>query len=98
MSRSDIRDFQNLETKCLPRSETMSEGVPCFEKTCRRNSIAISSAVASLCVGMNNTIFDNRHTTTRIVSKSLDGGKPSIKSMEMESQGRLGTGRNFSGP
>src|SRR5215469_2419865 len=92
------RDFQNLDTKCLPRSDTISDGAPCLENTCRRKRRATPSVSTFLCVGMKSPIFISWHTTTKIVSKPSEGGKPSIKSMEMDDQGRSGMGRNRRGP
>src|SRR5882724_6910491 len=71
--------------KCLPRSETMSVGVPCFAKTCDKNTRARCSASISQKVGMNRAISVRWHTTTKIVSCLSDKGNPSIKSIEIES-------------
>src|SRR5215471_1248669 len=92
------KDFQNLDTKCLPRSDTMSDGAPCLENTWRRKRRATPSVSTFLCVGMKSAIFVSRHTTTKIASKPSERGKPSMKSMEMDDQGCSGMGRNRRGP
>src|SRR6266481_5515786 len=91
-------DLQKHEIKCFPLSDTMLEGVPCLEKTCTRKIMAKSSASMSWKVGMNNAIFVRRQTMTRIVLWLSDSGRPSMKSIEIESQGREVTGRNQWGP
>src|SRR5882724_5506954 len=85
---------QKREMKCFPQSETMSVGVPCFAKTCDKNIRARSSASMSRKVGMNRAILVRWHTTTKIVSCPSDRGSPSMKSIEIESQGHSLIGRN----
>src|SRR5882724_1225931 len=80
--------------KCLPQLETMSVRVPCFAKTCDKKIQARSSTSISQKVGMNSAILVRQHTTTRIVSCPLDKGSPSMKSIEIESQGLSLIGRN----
>src|SRR5882724_10175319 len=84
--------------KCFPRWEMLSVGVPCFTKTCDKKMQARSSASMSQKVGMNSAILVRCHTTTRIISCPSDRGSPSIKSIEIESQGRSPIGRNQCGP
>src|SRR5882724_4743103 len=67
----------------------MLVGVPCFAKTCDKKIQARSSASILQKVGMNSAILVRWHTTTRIVSRPSDKGSPSMKYIEIESQGCL---------
>jgi len=60
----------------------------------RDNSFASHSSV----VGMNTACFERRSTTTRMDVNPLDAGKCSIKSIEIESQGRDGIGSCLRSP
>lgn len=87
---------QNLDTKCLPLSETMSVGMPCFGKTCIVKILASWGALSSACIGMNRAILVRQSTMTSIML--LDSGSHSMKSIEIELHGRSGMGKNCSGP
>ena len=89
---------QKRETKCFPLSETMSAGVPCLVKIFCRKIFASCGESMSDLVGMKWAILVSQSTTTNIVSKPLETGNHSIKSMDMEDQGLLGIGRKRSGP
>ena len=91
-------EAQKRETKCLPRSETMSEGVPCFEKTWSKKVRARRGVSSSERMGMKSAIFVSRSTTTKIMSWPLEMGSHSMKSMDMEDHGLSGIGRKRSGP
>src|SRR5882724_1403805 len=98
MSNNWKSDCQKQEMKCFPQSEMMLVGVPCFTKTCDKKMRARSSASMSWKVGMNSAILVRQHTTTRIILCPSDRGSPSIKSIEIESQGHSPIGRNRCGP
>ena len=61
-------------------------------------SVASLAEVMVSCVGMKMLCFDSQSTMTRMVSKLEDGGSFSMKSMEMEFQGRSGIGSCFRSP
>ena len=98
MSKAFPREQKKWETNSEPLSEVTCEGTPCLENTCRTNSRARSAEVMVSCVGIKTPCFDNLSTTTKMDVKDEEGGKCSIKSMEIEFQGNSGTGSCLSLP
>src|ERR1700676_5351163 len=98
MSRCFASDFQKLDMKSAPRSETISVGVPCFAMTQVMTRLASPSTESVAMVGMNSPIFVYRSTITRIESYEEEGGSPVMKSIAMAAHGRSGMERNLSGP
>jgi hypothetical protein len=86
---------QNLLVNFGSRSKSMSFGRPWCLKTCVKNSLHVSSVVASSFVGMKCAILLNRSTTTMMASNPLDGGKLTMKSMDTLSHGPLGIGKGY---
>ena len=82
------------DTNSKPRWDVMWEGTP-LEKTWMTKSLASSVEVMVSCVGIKMLCFDSQSTMTRMVSKPEDGGSFSMKSMEMEFQGRSRIGSCF---
>ena len=62
------------------------------------NSVAKSVEVISLTVGMKMDYLVRQSTITRMEVKELEGGNCSIKSIEIDSQGRGGMGSCWSVP
>src|SRR6516225_8229943 len=90
---------QNPEVKILSRSDTMSDGKPWSRQMFQRKRRAISGASAVVLVGEKCAILEKRSTTTRMASlPEGETGRPTMKSMEMDSQGREGTGRETRWP
>ena len=83
------------DTNSEPQLDVTCEGTPCLEKTWMMKSLASLVEVMVLCVGMKMLCFDSRSTMTRMVSKPEDRGSFSMKSMEMEFQGRSVIGSCF---
>ena len=92
MLRALPRARKNRETNSEPRSEVTCDGVPCLEKTWRMKSLANSGESMVSWVGMKILCLLRRSTTTRMAVNPSDLGSCSMKSMEMESQGRSGIG------
>jgi hypothetical protein len=67
-------------------------------KTCVKNNLPVSRAVASSLVGMKCAILLNQSTTTMMTSKPLDGGKLTMKSMDTLSHGPSGIGKGCNKP
>ncbi len=99
MRRRSHSEAQNSDVKSFPRSETISAGSPCCAKISRRKTCTRASSGVSmvLSVGMNRAILVRRSMTTRTQSKPSESGRPSMKSMESEFQGRSGMGRKRRG-
>src|SRR4029077_15109878 len=76
----------------------MCEGTPCFKKMWSRNSLASSGEVMVLCVGTKMHCFERWSTMTKMEVKPEDAGNCSMKSMDMEFHGHLGTGSCLSRP
>ena len=92
------RERKKCETNSEPLSEVTWEGTPCFENTCATKSFANSGEVMVSWVGMNIPCFERRSTTTRMEVNPSEEGSCSMKSMEMECQGRAGMGSCFRRP
>src|SRR6266436_9154283 len=76
----------------------MWEGTPCLENTWSKNNFASSSKVIVSYMGMKMHCFERRSTTTSTEVKPEEEGSCSIKSMDMEFQGRSGMGSCFNKP
>ncbi|KAG8537806.1 hypothetical protein GDO81_023809 [Engystomops pustulosus] len=98
MPRAEQKLFQNLEVNCTPRSETTLSGIPCSLNISRIIRSAVCSAVGIPLAGMKWAIFVRRSTTTRMVVIPLEGGRSTTKSIEIDPQGREGTGSGCSNP
>src|SRR5882672_5335920 len=98
ISRAVPRDRKKCNTNSEPRSEVTWLGTPCFENTWVTKSLASSGALNLSSVGMKIACFERRSTTTRIAVKTEDGGSCSMKSIEIECQGRSGIGSCLSRP
>ena len=96
MSSAFPREWKKQETNSGPWSEVTCSGMPCLENTCIMNSIARSSEVQRMVVGMNMPCLESRSTITRIESQPEDVRKVSMKSIEMEFHGHSGIGSCFS--
>src|SRR5882672_6062652 len=88
ISRAVPRDRKKCDTNSEPRSEVTWLGTPCFENTWVTKSLASLGALTLLLVGIKIACFERRSTTTRITVKADDGGSCSMKSIEIECQGR----------
>ena len=95
MSSAFPRERKNLDTNLGPRSDVTCSGTPCFENTCIINIIARSSEVQWMVVGMKMPCLENRSTITKMESQPEEVGRVSIKSIDIEFQGRLGIGSCF---
>src|SRR6266705_3511372 len=98
MSRALPSEWKKLETNSDLQSEVMCVGMPCLERTWRRNSLASSGAVMVSCVGMKTHCFERWSTTTKMAVNPEDAGSCSMKSIEMEFHRHLGIGSCFSKP
>ena len=76
----------------MPWSEVTCEGTPCLEKTWRMNSLASMGDVMVSMVGITIDCLVRWSMMTSIVSKPLDIGSFSMKSMDIEFQGFSGIG------
>ena len=79
-------------------SEVTCSGTLCLENMCITNSIARSSEVQWMVVGMNMPCLESWSTITRIESQPEDIGRVYMKSIEMEFHGCSGIGSCFSKP
>src|SRR5580765_6077677 len=90
------RAFPTLRKKCKmnsgPRSEVASDGIPCLEKTWITNNSASCAEVIVSKVGIKMPCLDIRSMMTKIEVKPAERGRCSIKSIEIEDQGREGIG------
>ena len=98
MSSAFPRERKKQETNSGPWSEVTCSGMPCLENTCIMNSIARSSEVQWMVVGMNMPCLESQSTITRIESQLEDVGRVSMKSIEMEFHRHSGIGSCFSKP
>ena len=92
MLRALLSDQKNWDTNSDPRSKVTWDGTPCLEKTCYTNNTAKLAELMVLKVGMKMDCLENRSTTTRIAVNTEEGGKCSMKSIDMEFHGFSGTG------
>ena len=92
MSGAFLNDQKNEETNSEPPSEVTCEGTLHLEKTWRMNKLASIRAVMVSTVRMKIDCFESLLTIMRMVSYPEGRGSFSIKSMEIEFQGCLGTG------
>ena len=98
MSSAFPRERKKWETNSGPWSEVTCSGTPCLENMCMMNSIARSSEVQWMVVGMDMPCLESQSTITRIESQPEDVGRVSMKSIEMEFHGCLWIGSCFSKP
>ena len=98
MLNSLPRDRKKCDTNSGLRSDVMCDGAPCFEKTCERNKRESLGEVMESCVGMKRECLVSWLTTTRMDEKLSDSRSCSMKSIEMESHGRVGIGSCLSNP
>ena len=98
MSSAFPREQKKRETNSGLQSEVTCSGMLCLENMCITNSIARSSEVQWMVVGMNMPCLESQSTITRIELQPEDVGRVSMKSIEMEFHGRSGIGSCFSKP
>src|SRR6266481_7064575 len=98
MSKAVPRDGKKWDTNSNPQLEVTCEGTLCLENTWRTKSCTRSLEVMVLCIRMNSNCLDNRSTMTRIDIYPEDEGSFSMKSMEIEFQGRSRTRSCFNSP
>src|ERR1700722_16934695 len=92
------RERKNLETNSGPGSDVNCSGTPCLENTWLMKIMARSSEVQCIVVGMKMLCLESRSTPTGIESQPEEVGSVSMKSMEIEFQGRSGIGSCLSSP
>ena len=61
-------------------------------------SFAVSFPVIVFLHGTKWAIFENRSTTTQMLSKVFDGGRSTMKSIETKDHVRLGMGNGCNSP
>ena len=98
MSSAFLREQKNRDMNSEPRLEVTCLGTPCLENTCIMNNVARSSDVQWMVIGMKIPCFESRSTITRIELQPEEVRRVSMKSMEMEFQGRSGIGSCFNKP
>jgi len=98
MLSTSAKDLKNFDTNSVPQLDVTWLGAPCFEKTYLMNSSTSMTVLINLTVRMNITCLVSWSTTTRISVWPSDGGNCSMKSIEMDSQGRGGIGSCLSSP
>ena len=98
MSSAFLSEQKKQEMNSGLQSEVTCFGMPCLENMCITNSIARSSEVQWMVVGMNMPCLESWSTITRIESQPVDVGRVSMKSIEMEFHGCTGIGSCFSKP
>ena len=98
MSSAFPREWKKQETNSGPQSKVACSRTLCLENTCIMNSIARSSEVQWMVVGMNMPCLESRSTITRIELQPEDVGRVSMKSIEMEFHGHSGIRSCFSKP
>ncbi|MEE6520379.1 hypothetical protein FKM82_018239 [Ascaphus truei] len=89
---------QNFDINCVPRSETMEVGIPWMRNT---SLVKISARVGeegSPLSGTKWACFEKRSTMTKMVFIPLEGGRSTMKSIEICDHGRSGTGKGMSKP
>src|SRR5882672_5248740 len=92
MSSAVPRDRKKCDTNSEPQLEVTWLGAPCFENTWVTKSLESLGTLTLSSVGMKIACFERRSTTTRITVKADKGGSCSMKSIEIECQGRSGIG------
>ena len=98
MSKALPREQKKWDMNSNPWSEVMCEGMPCLEKTWRRNNLASLGELMVSCVGMNMHCLERQSMTTRMEVNLDKGRRCSMKSMEMEFHGHSGIGSCFNKP
>lgn len=91
--------FQNQLKNLESRSEVMVLGIPCRRTTSRKKRFAVFTALCVLWQWIKCAILVKRSTTTKAESlPHCVRGNPSTKSMEISSQGVLGTSKGMYKP
>ena len=98
MSRTFPSEWKKAEMNSKPLSEVMCEGMPCLEKTWRRNNLANIGDVMASTVGIKIDYLVRQSMMTNIVLEPLDFGNFSMKSMDIKFHGLLGIGSCFRSP
>ena len=96
MSSAFLRERKKQETNSGLWLEVTCSGTLCLHNMCIMNSIARSSEVQWMVVGMNMPCLESQSTITRIELQLEDVGRVSMKSIEMEFHGCSGIGSCFS--
>ena len=92
------KSFITCDANCGPRSDTIPVGSPWCFHTWHKYSFAVSRVDTLLMQGMNSTSFENRSTTTRMLSNPSDSGRSVIKSVDISFQGPGGVSSGFNFP
>ena len=93
VSSIDQRLDQNVLKNLLSRFEMIDCGIPKCTLTHSKKSLTVASVVIFFLQAAIMAIFKNLLTTTKTQSfPCLVEGRPDMKSMEMDSKGRLGVG------
>ena len=93
VSSLDQRLDQNVLSNLLSQSEMIDCGIPKCTHTHSKKSLAVAFVVILFLWVAIMAIFKNRSTNTKTQSfPCLVEGRPDMKSMVMDSQGRLGVG------
>ena len=90
--------FITCDANCGPRSNTIPVGSPWCFHTWHKYNFAVLRADTLLVQGMNSTSFENRSTTTRILSNPSDSGRSVMKSADISFQGPGGVSSGFNFP
>ena len=91
--RDSRRESQNLERKTVPLSDSMSSGKPWSLKILLMYKSARSEEDMDSLQGIKWACFVKRQTTTNMESKPFDLGNLTMKSMDKEDHGLVGTGK-----
>lgn len=91
-----FKALQNLEVNCTPQSETMLSGIPCNFNISVMKTEAVSVAEGVPIKGTKFTILVRQSITTKMILKSSDEGRTTIKSIEIILHGFSCTGRDSS--
>ena len=86
-------DRKKCDVNSEPQLQVTCMGTLCLLKTWITKSLASSGAVMSSMVGMKIPCLESRSTTMRSAVWPEESGRCSMKSMEMEFQGRSGTSK-----
>ncbi len=80
MPRSLKKAFQTCEMNWGPRSDTISSGMPKFQKMCWNSDSAVSRAVGRPLRGINLHALENRSNATRMQVNPSELGRSVTKS------------------
>ena len=87
MSRTFPSEQKKAETNSKPQLEGTCKGMPCLEKTWRKNNLANIGDVMVSTVRIKIDCLVRQSMMTSIMSEPLDMGNFSMKSMDIEFHG-----------